>query len=116
MTRVLKWLGFAVGLLATMLTLPSWPAYVGQAGSADSPASQPSAAGFDPPPWQSPQAWFSPLPRMSGAAAQRPAGGASRPSFEVELTPGEYLLVGFSTAPDGRAHMEHGMVQQVLVG
>lgn len=36
--------------------------------------------------------------------------------FEAELTPGEYVLICFSTAPDGRTHIEHGMIQQVRVG
>ncbi len=36
--------------------------------------------------------------------------------FEAELTPGEYLLVCFTTAPDGRSHIEHGMIQQIRVG
>jgi hypothetical protein len=35
--------------------------------------------------------------------------------FEVELTPGEYALVCMATSPDGRSHIEHGMIQQVTV-
>jgi hypothetical protein len=35
--------------------------------------------------------------------------------FEAEFTPGEYVLVCMATAPDGRSHMEHGMIQQVRV-
>lgn len=35
--------------------------------------------------------------------------------FETELTPGEYLLACMATAPDGRSHIEHGMLQQVTV-
>ena len=35
--------------------------------------------------------------------------------FEVDLPPGEYLLLCFVTAPDGRSHIEHGMVQQIRV-
>jgi hypothetical protein len=35
--------------------------------------------------------------------------------FDVELTPGEYVLVCMATAPDGRSHIEHGMIQQVTV-
>ncbi|MGH7711123.1 MAG: hypothetical protein ACREOG_07555 [Gemmatimonadaceae bacterium] len=36
--------------------------------------------------------------------------------FEVDLTPGEYVLLCFVTAPDGRSHIEHGMIQQIRVG
>jgi hypothetical protein len=35
--------------------------------------------------------------------------------FEVDLTPGEYLLLCFVTAPDGRSHIDHGMIQQIKV-
>lgn len=35
--------------------------------------------------------------------------------FEANLTPGEYVLVCFVTAPDGRSHIEHGMIQQFSV-
>lgn len=35
--------------------------------------------------------------------------------FDVELTPGEHVLVCMATAPDGRSHIEHGMIQQVTV-
>jgi hypothetical protein len=36
--------------------------------------------------------------------------------FEIDLTPGEYILLCFVTAPGGRSHIEHGMIQQVSVG
>ena len=35
--------------------------------------------------------------------------------FETNLTPGEYAMVCMTTAPDGRSHIEHGMIQQVTV-
>jgi uncharacterized cupredoxin-like copper-binding protein len=35
--------------------------------------------------------------------------------FEADFTPGEYALVCMATAPDGRSHMEHGMIRQVTV-
>jgi hypothetical protein len=35
--------------------------------------------------------------------------------FESDLTPGEYVLACMATAPDGRSHIEHGMIQQVHV-
>ena len=36
--------------------------------------------------------------------------------FEVELTPGDYILFCFVTAPDGRPHTEHGMIEHLRVG
>ncbi len=36
--------------------------------------------------------------------------------FEVVLEPGEYALLCFVTAPNGRSHIHHGMFQQVHVG
>jgi hypothetical protein len=35
--------------------------------------------------------------------------------FEAELTPGDYVLVCFVTAPDGRPHTEHGMIQHIRI-
>jgi outer membrane protein assembly factor BamE (lipoprotein component of BamABCDE complex) len=35
--------------------------------------------------------------------------------FEVELEPGDYVLLCLVTAPDGRSHVEHGMMQQLTV-
>ena len=42
---------------------------------------------------------------------------APRPEayFEVDLTAGEYLVLCFVTAPDGRPHTEHGMIQHVRI-
>ena len=68
--------------------------------------------------------------RRPGEAAEPPpsfeslasvAGGiaAIRPGMEVFFTTimsgGEYLMLCMATAPDGRSHIEHGMVQQVSV-
>jgi uncharacterized cupredoxin-like copper-binding protein len=36
--------------------------------------------------------------------------------FEVDLTRGEYVLLCFVTAPDGRSHIDHGMIQPISVG
>lgn len=36
--------------------------------------------------------------------------------FEVELTSGEYVLLCFVTAPDGRPHTAHGMIQHIRIG
>lgn len=35
--------------------------------------------------------------------------------FEVDLTAGDYVILCFVTAPDGRPHTEHGMIQQVRI-
>lgn len=35
--------------------------------------------------------------------------------FETNLTPGEYAMVCMTTAPDGRSHIEHGMIRQMSV-
>ena len=35
--------------------------------------------------------------------------------FETDISPGEYVLVCMATAPDGRSHIEHGMIQQIRV-
>lgn len=35
--------------------------------------------------------------------------------FEADLPPGEYVLACMATAPDGRSHIEHGMIQQIRV-
>lgn len=35
--------------------------------------------------------------------------------FDVDLTPGNYLLICFVTAPDGRSHVQHGMIQAVSI-
>ena len=35
--------------------------------------------------------------------------------FEADFTPGEYVLICMTTAPDGRSHIEHGMIQQISV-
>lgn len=35
--------------------------------------------------------------------------------FDVNITAGEYVLVCMTTAPDGRSHLEHGMIKQVTV-
>ncbi len=35
--------------------------------------------------------------------------------FAANLTQGEYVLACMATAPDGRSHIEHGMIQQIRV-
>ena len=36
--------------------------------------------------------------------------------FEVELSSGDYVLLCLVTAPDGRSHTEHGMIQHLRIG
>ena len=36
--------------------------------------------------------------------------------FELDLTPGDYALLCFVTARDGRSHIDHGMIRQIRVG
>lgn len=35
--------------------------------------------------------------------------------FEADLSPGEYMLACMATAPDGRSHIEHGMIKQFRI-
>ena len=35
--------------------------------------------------------------------------------FDTNLTPGEYALFCMATAPDGKSHMEHGMIRAISV-
>ncbi len=57
-----------------------------------------------------------PLPSIGsgagGVAAMRPGMEAF---FTTTLTPGDYVLLCMATAPDGRSHIEHGMVQQLRI-
>jgi hypothetical protein len=42
--------------------------------------------------------------------------GPGMESFsDAELSAGDYVLICMTTAPDGRAHIEHGMIRQVKV-
>ncbi|HEX6643272.1 MAG TPA: hypothetical protein VF037_01260 [Gemmatimonadales bacterium] len=47
-----------------------------------------------------------------GVAAMAPGMQAF---FEMDLTPGDYVLACMATAPDGRSHIEHGMIRQVTI-
>lgn len=53
------------------------------------------------------------LGTLQGGVAAIGSGIAS--FFEADLTPGEYVLICMTTAPDGRSHIEHGMIQQISV-
>lgn len=35
--------------------------------------------------------------------------------FETNFSPGEYVMICMATAPDGRSHIEHGMIRQLSV-
>lgn len=35
--------------------------------------------------------------------------------FEADLSPGAYVLLCMATAPDGRSHIEHGMVKEIRI-
>ena len=49
---------------------------------------------------------------VGGVAAMGPSMSAY---FDAELTPGEYALFCMVTAPDGRSHIEHGMIRQIRI-
>ena len=42
-------------------------------------------------------------------------GSGMESFFDMDFTPGEYVLICMATAPDGRSHIEHGMIRQVSV-
>lgn len=69
-------------------------------------ARRPGAADTPPPPLKS-------LENLGGGIAV--IGSGMHVFFEADLTPGEYVLICMTTAPDGRAHIEHGMIQQVRI-
>jgi hypothetical protein len=51
----------------------------------------------------------------SGAGGIAAIAPGMQAFFEANLTPGEYVLACMATAPDGRSHIEHGMIRQVSV-
>jgi hypothetical protein len=64
------------------------------------------------------QAW---MQNPQGPPPANSVGGVSslapglQAYFEADLTAGEYVILCFVTAPDGRPHTEHGMIQPVRV-
>lgn len=62
------------------------------------------------------------LQKPQGPPPANPVGGissfvpGSEGYFEVDLTPGDYVLVCLVTAPDGRSHTEHRMIQHIRIG
>ncbi|MGH7586960.1 MAG: hypothetical protein ACRELU_00010 [Gemmatimonadota bacterium] len=56
-----------------------------------------------------------PLPANSLGGVSSLAANAEA-YFDVDLTSGDYVLLCFVTAPDGRPHTEHGMVRHIRIG
>ncbi len=69
-------------------------------------ARRPGKPDKPPPPLKS-------LENMAGGVAVIASG--MHVFFEADLTPGDYVLICMTTAPDGRAHIEHGMIQQIRI-
>ena len=76
------------------------------------------------------QAWLNPERARRADAAKNPppfeslgtgAGGIAaiapgmQSFFETDFTPGDYAMLCMATAPDGRSHIEHGMIRQLTV-
>jgi hypothetical protein len=51
----------------------------------------------------------------SGAGGIAAIAPGMQSFFEADFTPGEYVLICMATAPDGRSHIEHGMIQHIRV-
>ncbi len=65
------------------------------------------------------EAWLENLegpPPASLAGGVASLAAAKEAYFEADLTPGDYVLFCLVTAPDGRPHTAHGMIQQVHIG
>jgi len=64
------------------------------------------------------EAWMQnpqgPLPANSVGGVSSLAANAEA-YFEVDLTSGDYVLLCLVTAPDGRPHTEHGMIQHIRI-
>ena len=69
-------------------------------------ARRPDQADNQPPP-------FDALGGVAGGIAAMAPGMEG--FFEADLTPGDYVLACMVTAPDGRSHIEHGMIQHVRI-
>jgi hypothetical protein len=52
---------------------------------------------------------------MTGAGGIAAIAPGMESFFEANLSPGEYMLACMATAPDGRSHIEHGMVKQIRI-
>lgn len=63
-------------------------------------------AGEPPPPFES---------LGTGAGGIAAIAPGMETFFETNLSAGEYVLLCMATAPDGRSHIEHGMVRQIRI-
>jgi hypothetical protein len=60
-------------------------------------------------------------PSLSFESLGMPAGGIAaigqgmESFFEAEFSAGDYVLICMATAPDGRSHIEHGMIRRIKV-
>ena len=66
-------------------------------------------------PGQSSDPGVSPERLVSLAGGIATIGPGMEAFFEADLTPGEYVLACMATAPDGKSHIEHGMIQQISI-
>jgi hypothetical protein len=69
-------------------------------------ARRPGQAGEPPPPLES---------LMTGAGGIAAIAPGMEAFVEANMSPGEYVLLCMATAPDGRSHIEHGMVKRFRI-
>ena len=69
-------------------------------------ARRPGQTAEPPPPFES---------MATGAGGIAAIAPGMQTFFDANITPGEYLLLCMATAPDGRSHIEHGMMRQLSV-
>ena len=69
-------------------------------------ARRPGKAAEPPPPLES---------LVTGAGGIAAIAPGMESFFDANLSPGEYVLLCMATAPDGRSHIEHGMVKQIRI-
>ena len=69
-------------------------------------ARRPGQAAEPPPPLES---------LVTGAGGIAAIAPGMESFFEANLSPGDYVLLCMATAPDGRSHLEHGMVKQFRI-
>lgn len=69
-------------------------------------ARRPGQAAQAPPPLES---------LVTGAGGIAAIASGMESFFDANLIPGEYVLLCMATAPDGRSHIEHGMVKQIRI-
>jgi len=92
--------------LVVMKLMPGKTAADLMAGLNPERARRPDQAGEPPAPLES---------LVTGAGGIAAIGPGMESFFEADWSPGEYLLVCMATAPDGRSHIEHGMMKQFRI-